>query len=213
MWDPSPSLSTLLMSAKPQEDGSCRTLSITSRTKEPQNLCLKFIITSRPIPRRKYTTRIVQNDPSQSHIEQDLRLVIRAKVEDISQRVGCKLDVKDYLENALVSKADRTFLCVTLVLHQLEKSFLASRKDFKRIIDEMPQTFLSTYNKFLVDIPAQYQSLAAKLLRLLIASSRPLSLDGIKYWSLYRALITVWQISRKSYNQTSKRSWKEYWVP
>lgn len=66
------------------------------------------------------------------------------------------------------------------MLHQLEKSFLASGKDFKRIIDDIPRTLLSTYNIFLIDIPAQYQSLAAKLLPLLIASSRPLSLDGIK---------------------------------
>ncbi|KAL8649791.1 MAG: hypothetical protein Q9226_005427 [Calogaya cf. arnoldii] len=151
-----------------------------SKSKSPQKLCIKFIVTSRPLSGRQYTTRIVRIDPSQSQVEQDLRLVIRTRVEDIFQRIRCKPDVKEYLENALYSKADRTFLWVTLVLHHLEKSFLASRKDFKRIIDELPQTLLATYDKFLGDVPTQYQPLAGQLLRFLIASSRPLTLDEMR---------------------------------
>ncbi|KAL9626840.1 MAG: hypothetical protein Q9204_007002, partial [Flavoplaca sp. TL-2023a] len=113
-------------------------------------------------------------------VEQDVKLVIRTRVDNIFQRIQCKPDVKEYLENALYSKADRTFLWVTLVLHQVEKSFLASRKDFKRIIDELPQTLLATYDKFLGDVPSQYQPLAGQLLRFLIASSRPLTLDEMR---------------------------------
>lgn len=152
----------------------------TSKSKSPRNLCIKFIVTSRPLLGRQYTTQVVRIDPSQNQVEQDLRLVIKTKVEDIFQRIRCKPDVKEYLENALYSKADCTFLWVTLVLHHLEKSFLASRKDFKRIIDELPQTLLATYDKFLGDVPTQYQPLAGQLLRFLIASSRPLTLDEIR---------------------------------
>ncbi|KAI9717630.1 MAG: hypothetical protein M1812_004575 [Candelaria pacifica] len=151
-----------------------------SKAKTPQNPCIKFIVTSRPPSGRQYTAKIVQIDPSLNDVEQDLRLVIRTKVEVISQRTRCKPEVKEYLENALYSKADRTFLWVTLVLHHLEKSFLASQKDFKRIIDELPKTLSTTYEKLLGDISTQYQPLAAKLLHLLIASSRPLTLDEMQ---------------------------------
>lgn len=151
-----------------------------SKTQSLQNPCIKFIITSRPLPRCQYTTRLVEIDPSQNHVEQDLRLVIRTKVEGIFQRIRCKPEVREYLENALYSKADCTFLWVTLVLHHLEKSFLASQKDFKRIINELPKTLLATYEKFLRDISMQYQPLATKLLHFLIASSRPLTLDEMQ---------------------------------
>ncbi|KAI9704748.1 MAG: hypothetical protein M1836_006528 [Candelina mexicana] len=152
-----------------------------SKTESPQNLCIKFIVTSRPTSGRQYTTKHVQIDPSlNQEMEQDLRLVIRKKVEDISQRTRCKPVVKEYLESALYSKADHTFLWVTLVLHHLEKSFLASQKDFKRIIDELPKTLSATYEELLGDISTQYQPLAAKLLHFIIGSSRPLTLDEMR---------------------------------
>lgn len=150
------------------------------KAKGPQNPCIKFIVTSRPRSGRQYTTKLVRIDPSENHVDQDLKLVIRTKVEKISQRTRCKPDVKEYLKNALYAKADRTFLWVTLVLHHLEKSFLASPKDFKRIIDELPKTLSATYEKFLGGISTEYQPLAAKLLHLLVASSRPLTLDEMR---------------------------------
>ena len=142
--------------------------------------CVKFLITSRPLLGRQYTTNILQIDPSQNHVEQDLKLVIQTKVEGIVQRTRCKADVKVYLENTLNSKADRTFLWVTLVLHLLEESFLASQRDFRRIIDELPKTLTATYESFLRGIAIEYQQLATTLLHFLVGSSRPLTLEEIR---------------------------------
>jgi ankyrin repeat protein len=142
--------------------------------------CIKFLVTSRPLLGRRYITNLLQIDPSQNHVEQDLRLVIRTKVEGIVQRTRCNPDVRTYLENALFSKADRTFLWVTLVLHLLEKSFLASQKDFKRIIDELPKTLTATYERFLHGISIEYQPLASRLLHFLVGSSRPLTLKEMR---------------------------------
>jgi ankyrin repeat protein len=142
--------------------------------------CIKFLVTSRPLLGRQYTTNLLQIDPSQTHVEQDLRLLIHTKVEEIVQRTRCKSDTKEYLENMLYSKADRTFLWVTLVLHHLEKSLLASQKDFKRIIDALPRDLKSTYEHFLLGIPIEYQALATQLLHLRIGSARPLTLEEMK---------------------------------
>ena len=151
-----------------------------SRSTDRYTPCVKFLVTSRPLLGRHYTENLLQIDPSQNHVEQDLRLLIQTKVEGIVQRTRCKPDVKDYLENALYSKADRTFLWVTLVLHLLEKSFLASRKDFKRIIDQLPQTLTATYENFLLGISIEYRPLATMLLHLLVGSSRPLTLEEMR---------------------------------
>jgi ankyrin repeat protein len=140
--------------------------------------CIKFLITSGPLLGRHYATNLLQID--QDYVEQDLRLVIQAKVEGIAQRTRCKPDVRRYLENALFSKADCTFLWVTLVLHLLEESLLASQKDFKRIIDEVPNTLTATYERFLQRIPIEYQTLAIRLLHFLVGSLRPLTLDEVR---------------------------------
>ncbi|KUJ09878.1 ankyrin [Mollisia scopiformis] len=142
--------------------------------------CIKFLVTSRPLLGRRCPGNLLQIDPSQNHVEQDLRLVIRMKVERIVQRTRCHPDVRTYLENALFSRADRTFLWVTLVLHLLERSFLASQKDFKRIIDEMPKSLSTTYQRFLQGISMEYQPLANRLLHFLVGSSRPLTLKEMR---------------------------------
>jgi len=142
--------------------------------------CIKFLLTSRPLLGRRYPGNLLQIDPSENHVEQDLMLVIRRKVESIVQRTRCHPDVQTYLENALFSRADRTFLWVNLVLHLLEKSFLASQKDFKRIIDEMPKTLSTTYLRFLQGISMEYRSFANRLLHFLVGSSRPLTLTELR---------------------------------
>ncbi len=151
-----------------------------SRSAGSNTPCIKFLVTSRPLSGRQYTTNLLQIDPAQNHTEQDLRLVIQAKVEGIVQRTRCKPDARAYLENALYSKADRTFLWVTLVLDLLEKSFLASQTDFKRIIDELPLTLTATYERFLHGISLKHQPLGTRLLHLLVGSSRPLTLEEMR---------------------------------
>jgi ankyrin repeat domain-containing protein 50 len=142
--------------------------------------CIKFLVTSRPSLGRRYTENLLQIDSSHNHIGQDLRLVIQTKIEGIVQRTQCTPSTRAYLENALYSRADGTFLWVTLVLHLLEKSFLASQQDFKRIIDELPIDLTATYERFLHTIPTHYQQLATRILHFLVGSSRPLTLDEMR---------------------------------
>jgi ankyrin repeat domain-containing protein 50 len=147
---------------------------------EPGSPRIKFVITSRPLPGRQYTANLLQIDPSETSVEEDLKLVIHYKVEGIVQRTKCKHETGEYLKNALYSKADRTFLWVSLVLHLLEKNFLAAQKDFQRIIDELPQTLAAAYERFLQGISEEYQALASKLLHIIVGSTRPLTLDEMR---------------------------------
>lgn len=142
--------------------------------------CIKFLVTSRPFLGRRYTSNLLQIDPSEDCVDQDLKMVIQAKVDGIVQRTRCSPEVRGYLEKALYSKADRTFLWVTLVLYLLEKSLVASQKDFKLIVDQLPKTLTEIYERYLQGIPMNYQPLAKKLLHLIVGSSRPLALQEIR---------------------------------
>ncbi|CZT41634.1 uncharacterized protein RSE6_01393 [Rhynchosporium secalis] len=139
---------------------------------------MKFVITSHPQLSRLYPPHIeLMIDPSQGRVEDDLKLVIQARIARIVSRTHCKPEARVYLEKALYSKADRTFLWATLVLHLLEKSYFTSQKDFECIVDELPQDLPATYERFLQRIPSENQRHASKMLYFIMGSSRPMTLD------------------------------------
>jgi ankyrin repeat domain-containing protein 50 len=113
-------------------------------------------------------------------VDRDLRLVIRSKVEGIIRRTGCGPDVKAYIENALYSKADRTFLWVHLVLRILEAELSVSQAKFKLIIDQLPKTLAEIYERFLYGISTEHQHYVCQLLHLVVGSLRPLTLAEMR---------------------------------
>jgi ankyrin repeat protein len=149
-------------------------------TPRPKN-CIKFLITSRPSLGNSHNlTGIMRNRlPIEQHqgiISEDLKLVIRSKVGGIASKFHCNDEMKSHLERLLYSKSDQSFLWLDMVLHNLEGSSKASRRDFDRIINTFPQNLAATYSRFLLDISPENRNDAGKLLRLLIGCSRHLTL-------------------------------------
>lgn len=140
---------------------------------------IKFVLTSRPLFHRRYPFAHLQIQDLDQSASQDLRVVIQHKIEEISKRTNCRPETRTYLENTLYSKADRTFLWVALMVPLLEKTPLASQKDFQRIVENLPKGLAAIYESFLCSIPAEYRENAALLLHFIAGSRRPLSLDEI----------------------------------
>jgi len=151
---------------------------LQSMTQPPHPI--KILITSRPLLNRRYRMGDVQIEDLDSNTIQDLRLFINRRINGIAQRTNCRPEARRYLEQALQSKADRTFLWVRLVLERLEKSPVATQKDFQRLVEELPKGLVATYERFLYDIPTEYQETAKQLLYFIAGSRRPLSLDEIR---------------------------------
>lgn len=147
-------------------------------TSDPQ--CIKFLLTSRPLISRHYPLSHLQIKDLDQNTVQDLRLVIQRKIEEIARRTNCRSETRAYLENTLYSKADQTFLWVALVLQVMEKTPLASQKDFQRMVEDLPKGLAAIYERFLYNIPTEYQKVAALLLHFIAGSLRPLSLDEIR---------------------------------
>ncbi|PVH93685.1 hypothetical protein DM02DRAFT_661734 [Periconia macrospinosa] len=142
---------------------------------------IKFLITSRPSFRSSHSFGELMRhriciERNQSNISGDVKLVIRSKVHEIAERFHCDEATKNYLEEALYSKSDQSFLWLNMVLHSLEKSSKASKRDFERIINTFPQDLEKTYSKLLSEIPPADRNDAGKVLRLLVGSSRRLTL-------------------------------------
>ncbi|KAK1479289.1 hypothetical protein CCUS01_16298 [Colletotrichum cuscutae] len=204
------------------EDTTCRqflnsihTLLRTLSLSEQNTARVKFFLTSRPA---LLQTQILDlDDPSdiqsslsvddgESGYRRDLEAYTRSRVEALSRRRNCPAEVKEFLFQTLSSKVGHTFLWIHMILASLKKSLLVSVKDFEEIVSRIPSDLESTYISFLAAIPRDYHDTAALLLQVLLASSRPLTLEEINIAftirSDHQTLADVKQNSQKSISLT-----------
>ena len=150
-----------------------------------QRKAVKFHVTSRPFLRQSYykTNRALQSQiaiyEGQSGYVVDLQNYIQQRINEISLKRQYSSDVKDFLFPTMIYKADQTFLWIHMVLQSVENSLLTSMKDFRKIIASIPSDLVDTYTRYISAIPSGYQDDASNLIKLLLASSRPLTLDEI----------------------------------
>jgi len=143
---------------------------------------VKFLFTSRPSPQDLSVLEETQNtvlplDGNQARISEEIRLVIRNKLGRIASKLGCSAETIAELEALLTEKAEKSFLWLNIVLKSLEDSPSTSKRDLKRIINDFPRELQATYAEFLYRIPDSRKIIASTVLRLLLGSSRHLSLD------------------------------------
>lgn len=144
------------------------------------NNSVKFLVTSRPLLSRQYPTSHLQIKDLERNTIQDLQLVIQRKIDGIAKRTNCRAEARKYLEEALYSKADRTFLWVSLVIKLLERTPFSTQGEFQHLVERLPTGLVATYERFLHDIPSDYQEAARTMLHFIAGSLRPLSLDEIR---------------------------------
>ena len=145
---------------------------------------VKFFITSRPTTSIARVLRASLNETirlpleeKQDLISKDVNLVISQRLEEIVSRGGCNPGTRTYLEKLLITKADRTFLWVTLVLSLLEERRLLQSSEIEKIAAQLPPNLTSIYEQLLYSIPTNDREVAGRMLRNLVVSARPLDGD------------------------------------
>ncbi|KAH7019650.1 hypothetical protein EDB80DRAFT_676627 [Ilyonectria destructans] len=168
---------------------------------------VKFLITSRPFLHQSYanTKKTLQPqisiDDGQIGYVDDLQKFIRERVDNISLNRQYSSDIREFLFQAMISKADRTFLWTHVVLASVEKSLLTSMKDFQNIIASILEDLANTYKGYLSAIPSGHQDDASHLLKLLLASLRPLHLDELNIaFTMDPSHITTEDVARDTQN-------------
>ncbi|EXK26983.1 hypothetical protein FOMG_16422 [Fusarium oxysporum f. sp. melonis 26406] len=168
---------------------------------------VKFLITSRPFLHQSYANsqKVFQSqisiDDDQTGYTEDLQTFIQERIHEISLNRQFSNDIRDFLCEAIMSKADRTFLWIHMVLASIEESLLTSRKEFQKIITSIPEGLAEIYHRYLTAIPLDHQEDASKLLKLLLACSRPLSLDELNIaFTMDPSYTTAESIMQNSHN-------------
>lgn len=141
---------------------------------------IQFLMTSRPLPSiersfsRLPTIRLKAENEVRA-IEQDINHVISKKVNEIADSKHLSAEFCQEIKETLRTNADRTFLWLSLVLQQIELSARASQRALRLLIKTLPQTLDETYENILAD--TKYEDYARKLLHILVAATRPLTLQ------------------------------------
>ncbi|KAJ4138709.1 hypothetical protein NW768_002568 [Fusarium equiseti] len=167
----------LLLSISDMLNDSSRSMTVGSQ--------VKFLVTSRPFLYQSYANsqKVLQSqipiDGDQSGYAEDLQTFIQERIDKICLNRQFSTDIRDFLYEAMTSKADRTFLWIHMVLASIEESLLTSRKEFQKIIASIPEGLAEIYHGYLAAIPLGHQEDASKLLKLLLGCSRPLCLDEL----------------------------------
>ncbi len=148
--------------------------------------CVRFLVTSRPYLTitecfTNYEPRRLPLEERQKEIDADVRLVIGQRVEKIARRTNAKQETIKMLERSLNENADRTFLWAKFALDILDEELLTAPGDFQRILADLPRDLEATYERFLSKVRLGQEGFATNLLRIIIASFRPLSLDEISF--------------------------------
>lgn len=146
---------------------------------------VKFLLTSRPFLHNSYAltkpplqSKLTIDEGQQGYVN-DIQKFIRVRVDEISEARQFSSDVREYLYQSMILRADKTFLWIHLVLVSLEKTLLTARSDLERIITTVPADLATIYEQYLAAIAVEHQTTATRLLKLLLTSIRPLDLDEI----------------------------------
>ncbi|KAE8376954.1 hypothetical protein BDV26DRAFT_305203 [Aspergillus bertholletiae] len=153
-----------------------------------KNRKLKFLITSRPYDHIRRDFWELENKLPTIHlsgdgeeevkdISREISLVIKKRVEVISDQRSLELDERDMLTQQLTAVENRTYLWVTLTLDVLENIPGFTKGNIRRVVRDLPTTVDSAYEKILNRSPDKDK--AKTLLHIITAAMRPLSLEEV----------------------------------
>jgi len=147
---------------------------------------LKVLVTSRPWPeieaqfRDNSTIRLRGEDELRS-VSHDVRLVVQYRVNELKTSGIILPDACELVERTLYDGADGTFLWTSLVLDSVMRLKSRALNAVQKQISRIPKTLNELYEHALPE-PAdgdEDTESSRQLLRILLAATRPLSLDEL----------------------------------
>ncbi|KAN0075809.1 Sex-determining protein fem-1, partial [Elaphomyces granulatus] len=148
---------------------------------------LKFLITSRPwvsltgvLGGRGLGTELRlmgENAEEKKKISEEIQIFIRWRLELFHKQreeLGIKDNAHELIGSKLNSIENRTYLWISLVLPELEKSTGIAASRLQKKLDEIPPTIDAAYEKIL--LRSQEISRTLNALQIVVAAARPLTL-------------------------------------
>ncbi len=149
---------------------------------------LKFLLTSRPdmnigrdfqpLKAGQPTIHLsAENEVEVEKISHESDLVIKKRVEELSIRLKLRPEEKQLVEHELTTVTNRTYLWVHLVFDVIKNCVVITEGNLRANIQSLPKTAYAAYDKILRN--SSDVDKAKKLLHIVVAADRPLSLREI----------------------------------
>jgi ankyrin repeat protein/nucleoside phosphorylase len=139
----------------------------------------KLIVVSRELP-RPITAKLsrfprLKLDPdSDDKVNNDIKRFISVKVDELSEIEGFNDRFRRHIENALLERAEGTFLWVGFVINELLQKNTCT--EVVETLQSLPKGLPGIYSRMLLQIKEDQQNTAAVILRWVVMSLRPLTL-------------------------------------
>ncbi|OCK95360.1 ankyrin, partial [Cenococcum geophilum 1.58] len=156
-------------------------------TSSKENLSkLKFLVTSRPyldIERRftklthDFPTIRLQGEKESEAISREINIVIKWRIANLGPELNLDDLEQSTLEDGLLSMTNRTYLWSKLIFDIIRDEIELSSTKLKEIIGTLPSTVDQAYEAILSRIRDRERPRAQKLLRIIVAAKRPLTLQ------------------------------------
>ncbi|PVI07543.1 hypothetical protein DM02DRAFT_467123, partial [Periconia macrospinosa] len=150
--------------------------------------CLKILVTSRPydeirdgfgnIPSSLPTIHL-RGDLMNSHIHEEIDLVIHAKVVQLAQSLNLDETTKQNLEKRLLQMEHRTYLWLYLAIEGIRRVYADSLRPEEVSIASLPSSVEDAYEKILARITPEQMDNAKKILQIVVGARRPWTTDEL----------------------------------
>ena len=146
---------------------------------------LKFLATSRPYDYIDQDFRLLIRRFPQIHLDGDLQsreigreidIVIRGRALELATQLELTSSELKTLQSSLMSIQSRNYLWLTLVIEVIRKTKRLKEKTLIEITGSLPRTVEQAYEAILSKIPDDERELASKILHIIVAAKRPLTL-------------------------------------
>ena len=147
---------------------------------------IKFIVTSRPefnIERdfrsvtRKFAEVRLRGEDESDCIQREIDIVIQHKVHELGSRIGLSVANQKALQENLTMITHRTYLWLYLTFDDIEKRLTLNKRDIAAISNTIPESVEAAYTAILNK--STEKNSARKLLYIVLAATRPLTLDEV----------------------------------
>lgn len=164
-----------------------RRLKGLERREESQGLThrLKILMTSRPYLNIENEFReLIENIPGirlpteklSTELQSEMNHVVRARMSKLGPRI-VRETTREELFSGILATENRTYLWLDLIFKIIEEMPRIDRQAVKSLLRNLPTTVDDVYNSILRK--ARDQAQAKKLLQIIVAATRPLSLDEV----------------------------------
>ncbi|KUL83152.1 hypothetical protein ZTR_10097 [Talaromyces verruculosus] len=146
---------------------------------------LKFLVTSRPYDEieadfepiiKSFPQIHLRGEEENDQIHNEISLVVKIRVSELSKHLKLKAEIKARLERALLEMEHRTYLWLYLAIDDIRTTFKNSLRPDQESVPLIPKSVNEAYGKILDRVTPEQEEKVKTILHIIVGARRPLTI-------------------------------------